>query len=188
MSGESFGLNIDENATPTPQTLDLDAWISQGARAQRTVDVCINADLLREREDLAAEIEAELSKEKDAPAERAVGDEPRLVQLEADWEDVDARIKAASRPFTVKALNGLELKATVDAAKAAGVDLKDLNRLSLWHIAAASVEPVLTVGQVEAIYNTCGDAGIHPLAEAVQALMVAGRVTPTARFPRRDPR
>lgn len=183
MSGESSGLNIDENAQPTPQTLDLNAWIAQGARAQRTVDVCINASLLVQREALAVRIEAEVAKaEKTEDAERTLSDEPALVALEREWHDLTARIQAASRPFTVKALNGLELKQTRDAALAAGIERSDVTRLSLWMIAAASVDPLLTVEQVEAIYNACGDAGIGQLATAVEELIVAGRVTPSAPF------
>lgn len=191
MSGEAFGLNVNEDAAPQADTFDLDAWLDQGARATRTVPVCIDARLLLEREDLAQRIERELARaEKGDGGDRALDEEPVLAELERQWEDVQARVRAASRSFTVKALNGLELKATREAAAAAGVDVGsansrgDVNRLSLWMIAAASVDPVLTVDQVERIYNAGGDAAIHELATAVQELMVAGRATVSAPFSR----
>ncbi len=173
---ETFGIEAG------PASFDVDAWIAQAARPQRTVTVYGRADLVARLDEIDAEV---------ARHRAAGGAEEALADLRAEWDDLAEAFSASALPVTVRGLTGAEEFTAIAAARAARPDLVDAGgALSpAWHefvglhlLAAAIVSPAMTLDQVVAIHAKVGSTALAPLAAAVQALTSAGTVVPATPF------
>lgn len=191
MSGDAFGLTADA----TPAAFDVDAWIAQAARPQRTVTVYARADLLARLDEIDTEV-ARLRRDTrqaqvavDAPLDDAAPDtDGRIADLEAEWDDLAAQFSASAMPVTVRGLTEAEQAAAVRAAgkqnptlaKAQNAEWAELVGLHI--VAAAIVTPPMTIEQVRAVHARIGGAAFAPLANTVRALTNQAPVVPATPF------
>lgn len=191
-TGEAFGLTPGAD----PAAFDVDAWIAQAARPQRTVTIYARADLIARLDEIDAEVTRlrrthaqQASAAGDASLEDAAPDTGgRIAALEAEWDATAAQFSASAMPVTIRGLTEAEQAAAVRAAgtsdptlaKAQNAEWAELVGLHI--VAAAIVSPHMTLDQVRAVHARIGGAAFAPLANAVRALTNQAPVVPATPF------
>lgn len=173
-----------ENFGSTPEEFDLDAWIEQGSRPQRTVKIYRDWSLMSDLARLEKLIEA-ADKEQDPSMDDVSGEE-----LREQYQEVLDRLAESALPITVRALTNEEV-----AQVAAGIPYveqtvtgRDGETRTQWvpdHVAAgdavaaeAIVSPPMTREQVRRMREQLGDGPTLVLYNAVTELRNAGKVLP----------
>ena len=168
----------------TPEEFDLDSWLAQGSRPQRTVKIYRDWSLMGDLARLEKLIEA-ADQETDPSMDDVSGEE-----LREQYQEVLDRLAESALDVTVRALTNEEV-----ADIAAGIPYveqtirgRDGVEKAQWvpdHVAAgdavaaeATVSPRMTREQVRRMRETLGDGPTLVLYETVTELRNAGKVLP----------
>lgn len=174
-----------ENFGDTPETFDLDAWIDQGTRPQRTVKVYRDWSLMGELVKLDEQIEAAAQEVDPSPGD--VGEE----ELREQYQEIVGQLAESALEITVRALTDQEV-----ADVAAGIPYVQQTRTdrdgvekTQWvpdHVAAgdaiaaeAIVSPRMTRDQVRRMREQLGDGPTLVLYRTVTDLRSAGKELPS---------
>lgn len=158
---------MDEN--DNPETFNLDAWLEDAVRPQRSIriyqraDVMADLDQLRQRIDLA---------EREAGDERSVGD-TTLDALESEWAAKAAEFADSALDIRLQALNSKDIRSVEDEvfaglppkAKKDPSDEKS-EELNLSLLARAIVDPPMSVAQVKKLTDRIGEPQVLKLIAA----------------------
>lgn len=120
------------------EEFDVEAWIASGSLPERTVTVCVNGGLVAEHELLVRELES-------LKGESRVGDPTK--KLARQIVALEEKMLAGSRTLRVRALT---------SAQQAQCQVGDKELVNERWLAAATVEPVLTVDQVQRLADVIG--------------------------------
>lgn len=145
--------------TETPETFDLDAWLSGLSRPQRSVRIFQRGDLLAELQELGREIELA---EAAGDAERSLNDASPAV-LRQKYADLSEQFAASGRDFRFQGHDVDERKAIMgDRIEA---DRSEIGRDLLFD---ALVSPQMTRDQFNVLLKGIGPAQIDDLVGAYQ--------------------
>jgi hypothetical protein len=141
-----------------PEDFDLDAWLSDAKRPERSVTVYKRADLLADLDDLERRIE-ELQR---IPEEdQSLTDSPSA--LEAEYLAKAQEFHASGLLIRVKGLTSDEIAAVDAESKAAGDNQAESGRR---RVAAALVSPKLTFDQLGKLEKAIGSVQMGMIANA----------------------
>jgi len=180
MAVEDFG--------DTHEDFDLDAWIEQGTRPQRTVKVYRDWGLMPELLRLEAAIDAADSAEDRTFADATPDD------LRDEYAAVLEKLEATALEVTVRSLTREEVKTVTGGIPDVEVTYRDQHgkEQTRWKpdqiaigdalVAEATVSPVMTRDQVAALRRKLGDGPTLRLYEAVAELREAGKDLPEIPF------
>lgn len=144
-----------------PKTFDVDAWLTGAKLPEHSVEVYRRGDLLAVADDLVRRIgQAEL----DEGLDRSLEDAVASASLRDEYEAVMAEFKASALTVRVRAVKESEM-AVLDAKVERG-EIRKEDR-ALHEISIASVEPKLTVEQVQRMRETIGPAQVQKIYSAV---------------------
>lgn len=144
-----------------PKTFDVDEWLTGAKLPEHCVEVYRRGDLLAVADDLIRRIgQAEV----DEGLERALGEGESAAALREQYEQVVAEFKASAMTFRVRAIKESEM-AVLDAKVERG-EIRKEDR-GAHEIALASVEPKLTVEQVQKMRDVVGPAQVQKIYSAV---------------------
>lgn len=172
----------------TPEEFDLDAWIAQGTRVQRTVKVYRDWSLMDELARLEGQI-----KVADQETDPSM-DEASASELREQYQEVLDKLTESALEITLRALTNEEV-----ADVAAGIPYVEQTRTdrngeekTQWvpdHVAAgdavaaeAIVHPKMSREQVRRMREQLGDGPTLVLYETVTELRNAGKVLPELPF------
>lgn len=153
-----------------PEDFDLDAWLTDAKRPERSVTVYKRADLLAELDDLERRID-ELNS---IPEEdQSLADSPSA--LEAEYLAKAQAFHDSGLLIRVKGLTSDEITAIGEESKAAKDTAEQAGRRL---VAAALVSPKLTFDQLKKLSDAIGSAQMQLIVGAYQlATMKAPEVT-----------
>lgn len=183
--GAAFGIPTD------PTTFDVDTWIANAGRPQRTVTIYGRADLIARLDEIDTEVKT-IRRRLNAHTEQSLDeggqDETRITELEEEWETLATTFSQSALPVVVRGLTEAEeadaLKAATKSspllAKAQNAQWHELVGLYIVH--AAIVSPDLTLAQIIAIHQRIGAAAFGPLANTVRALTRQAPAVPPTPF------
>lgn len=157
----------------TPESFDLDAWLDDAQRPQRSVKVYGRADLIAQMDELERRIKVE-----EEAGERAVGDRT-IPDLKDEWETLAAQFTASGLDVTVQGLNAADVKAVEDDVleldglppkakdkRRADPTPDEQARIGQALLAKAIVSPPMTVEQVATLTDRIGEAQVMRLVTA----------------------
>jgi hypothetical protein len=144
-----------------PTMFDVDAWLTGAKLPEHSVEVYGRADLLAKADDLIRRIG---QAERDEDLERSLGEGESPSVLREQYEAVVAEFKASARTIRVRAVK--ESETVVLNAKVERGEVRAEDRM-LHEIAIASVEPKLTVDQVQKMREALGPAQVTKVWNAV---------------------
>ena len=175
---------MTENFGDTPEAFDLDAWLAQGSRPQRTIKIYRDWALMDELARIEKLIEAA-----DQDQDPSMGD-VSAEELREQYQGVLDRLAESALEVTVRALTNEEV-----ADIAAGIPYveqtatgRDGESKTQWvpdHVAAgdavaaeATVSPRMSRDQVRRMREQLGDGPTLVLYNTVTELRNAGKVLP----------
>lgn len=177
-----------ENFGETPEEFDLDAWIDQGTRVQRTVKVYRDWGLMDELARLEEQIAA-ADQEQDPAMDEASSEE-----LREEYEAVLGRLAESALEVTLRSLTNEEVRTITAGIPEVEVRFKDQHGKEQvrWKpdqvavgdalVAEASVVPKLSRDQVRKMRQTLGDGPTLVLYQTVGDLREAGKEFPSIPF------
>lgn len=180
MAVEDFG--------DTPEEFDLDAWIDQGTRVQRTVKVYRDWSLMGELARLEEQITA-ADQEQDPAMDEASSEE-----LREEYQAVLDRLAESALEVTLRSLTNEEVRTITAGIPDTEVKFRDQHGKEQvrWRqdqiavgdalVAEASVSPKLSRDQVKRMRQTLGDGPTLVLYQTVGELREAGKDLPSIPF------
>ena len=144
-----------------PKTFDVDAWLTGAKLPEHSVEVYARADLLAVADDLVRRIGRA---ETDESLERSLGEGESAAALREQYEAVMEEFKASALTVRVRAVK--ESETTVLDGKVERGEVRKEDR-PLHEISIASLEPRLTVDQVQKMREALGPAQITKIWNAV---------------------
>ena len=177
MAVEDFG--------DTPEEFDLDSWIDQGTRPQRTVKVYRDWSLMGELADLEQRIAA--ADQETDPTPGDIGAE----ELREEYDALVARLAESALEVTLRALTREEIVAVTGGvpdvlhkfrdSKGAEQERWQPDRIAIGDALAAeaTVTPKLTRDQVAKMRRQLGDGPMKVVYDTVDELHVAGSSLPS---------
>lgn len=172
----------------TPEEFDLDAWINQGTRVQRTVKVYRDWGLMDELARLEEQIAA-ADQEQDPAMDEASSEE-----LREEYEAVLGRLAESALEVTLRSLTNEEVRTITAGIPDVEVKFRDQHGKEQvrWKpdqvavgdalVAEASVVPKLSRDQVQRMRQALGDGPTLVLYETTAALREAGKDLPGIPF------
>lgn len=147
--------------TETPETFDVDAWLSGAKLPERSVEVYRRADLLAQMDGVIRRIE---KAETDEGLERSLGEGANVTALREEYELLKEQFDESGLVVTVRAVTEAE---TADLNTR--MDAKEFTKEERpYHeIALASVSPKLTVAQAKAMASKLGPAQVTKIWNAI---------------------
>lgn len=134
--------------------MNVDEWIDGARRTERSVRLYQRPDLIADLDELDRRIELA----------RAAG-EPTEPLVE-EWQAVAQRFANSGLLVRVRSLSGAEVQAMQAEAL---IERLELDAIGLAAIAAACVEPSLTVEQLSRLLDKVGESQVMLLGQAVVA-------------------
>lgn len=174
----------EEKTQDTPQTFDLDAWITGSSRPTTAIPVTQRGDLLAQMDILAHKIRlAEQVNEVTSNGfeEETLGEADDLEAHRHQYKALADAYEATVLMVTLRALDSDEWKTVLEAAVEGGHDPKDVREMTLWTISAAMSAPKLDVEQLRRFRDAIGDTQWGQVVDAYNELR-AGHVGPSADF------
>lgn len=155
---------------PAPEDFNLDEWLTDAKRPERSVTVYKRADLLADLDDLERQIDA-LAR---IPEEdQSLADSPAA--LEAQYLAKAEEFHASGLLVRVKGLTSEEIEAIGEASKTANDTPEQAGRRL---VAAALVYPKLNVDQLKRLSDAIGSVQMGLIVDAYRlATMKAPEVT-----------
>lgn len=153
-----------------PEDFDVDSWLTDAKRPERSVTVYKRADLIADLDDLERRIE---NAERAAEEEESLGSDTKT--LEAEYLEKLTEFHASALAVRVKGLTKEEMDTIRADAKANNENDAQLGRRL---VSAALVSPKIGVDGLERMANAIGDAQMTLIVNAYQlATMKAPVVT-----------
>ena len=186
--GAAFGL-----PTHTAPAFDVDEWIANAGRPQRTVTLYGRGDLIARLDEIDAEVKRIRRRQVaqlDATLDEAPYGAEAIAALEEEWDALATTFSESALPVVVRGLTEAEeadalkaaAKANPNLAKAQNAQWQEFVGLYIVH--AAIVSPALSFEQLHAIYTRVGAAVFAPLANTVRSLTRTAPVVPPTPFSR----
>jgi hypothetical protein len=160
---ETTGFNdgIDLSKAIDPKTFDVDAWLTGAKLPEHSVEVYARGDLLAQADDLIRRIG---QAEKDEDLERALGEGESPSALREQYERVVEQFKDSALTVRVRALDPSESGPIQTAVEEKRIPAEEQ---ILHEIAAAAIEPALTVEQLRVMQKRIGPAQVKKIWNAV---------------------
>lgn len=172
----------------TPEEFDLDAWIAQGTRVQRTVKVYRDWGLMDE----LARLETAIAAAEEA-LDRTISD-AGPDELREEFESVLEKLAESALEVTLRSLTNEEVRTITAGIPDVEVKFRDQHgkEQTRWKpdqvavgdalVAEAAVSPVLSRDQVRKMRQTLGDGPTLVLYQTVGELREAGKDLPSVPF------
>ena len=177
-----------ENFGDTPEEFDLDSWIDQGSRVQRTVKVYRDWSLMGELARLEEQITA-ADRETDPSMDDVSGEE-----LREEYQAVLDKLAESALEVTLRSLTNEEVRTITAGVPDVEQKFRDQHGKEQvrWRpdqiavgdalVAEAAVAPKLSRDQVRKMRQTLGDGPTLVLYQTVGELREAGKDLPSIPF------